>query len=748
MKSALRTDKESIRRKRERVLMLAAGVLIGLLSLAEYFLISHAAPLPTSSNVLIFAVINLNILLILVLSFLVVRNLVKLVFEDRKNLLGAKLRTKLVIAFVSLSLIPTLVLFFVSFQFLRTSLEYWFDVKVERSLNNALTVGKIYYKDQVGELKRVSQALGRAVSMKCIDESGRISRSCLEDLINPAPLLPGRQALWDMLPLSSVEVLGPALENIYVKTWLPMVGSPPMISASAMAQKLTDQDYGVFTSVLENGELLRVVRPLQNTKGQVVAYLCLGRLIPQDMGQLLEEIRSGYEDYRQLKLFQDPIKVTLLITLFLITLLILFVSIWFGFRLARGITEPVQMLADATHRIAQGDLDFSLEVQGRDELSSLVRAFNTMTQDLKEAKRRAEDASRQLLSSYAELEHRRRYMEILLQNVTTGVISIDRKGAITTVNRSAEEILSIPASKLVGKPYKEILTPAQAEEFEEIRQELLESAKGTLQRPIRLTVGDKTLSLVVNFTVLRDQEDRSLGVVVVFDDLTELERIQRIAAWREVARRIAHEVKNPLTPIKLSAQRLRKKYMDKLDTGGQKVLERCTNTIISQVEELRRLVDEFSRFARMPAPRMMLTDLRELADEVISMYREGNPAIEFSIDAHPDLSRIKVDPDQIKRVLVNLVENAVSAMPDGGRVKILITTNDEADQLVLEVCDTGVGIDASDRSRLFEPYFSKRKGGTGLGLAIVNSIISDHNGTITVEENRPKGTRFVIRLPI
>jgi two-component system nitrogen regulation sensor histidine kinase NtrY len=728
--------------------MLAAGLLIAVLSLVEYYLISGSGPLPTGSNILIFGVINLNILLILLLSFLIVRNLVKLVFEDKKNILGAKLRTKLVIAFVSLSLLPTMLLFLVSFQFLKTSLTYWFDIKVERALDNALTVGRTYYQDRISQLQQLGRDMGRTVSLRCVSDTGSIDRACVEQWVSPAPLLSGT-LMSNAAPLNSVEIIEPTRETLLIKTWLPLVGAPPEVPATVLAKAMQEPDPLVHSSPLENGALIRVLCPLRDADGQVLAILALGNLIPQDISHLLDEIRMGYEDYSQLLLYQNPIRATLLTTLFLTTLLILFVAIWFGFRLARGITEPVRMLAEATHRVAHGDLDFSLEAQGRDELSSLLRAFNTMTQDLKEARRRAGAASRELRKSYEEIEQRRRYMEIILQNVAAGVISLDRQGIITTVNRSAEAILEISASEVIGKPYHQLLTKEQAEEFDVIRQELAVSSKGTLQRPVRLATGEKSLSLLMSFTVLRDQDDRSLGVVIVFDDLTELEKIQRIAAWREVARRIAHEVKNPLTPIQLSAQRLRKKYLGQLKDGPKEVFDKCTGTIIGQVEELKRLVNEFSDFARMPTPRFRPSRMDSLAEEVLVIYRVGHPEIKFHLEIQEGLPVAAIDPDQVKRVIINLLDNAVASMEKGGgEVSIRLGFSVESKEIRLEVADTGTGVSPEDRPRLFEPYFSRKKGGTGLGLAIVNSVVADHNGRISVKENRPHGTKFIIVLPI
>ncbi len=729
-------------------MMAVAAILIFVLSWAEYRLVSGGSPFPVSTNVLIFVVINLNTLLILLLSFLIIRNLVKLIFEDKKNVLGAKLRTKLVIAFVSLSILPTGMLLLVSFQFLTTSLNYWFDTKVENSLQGALALGKEYYHDKTGRLQRLSMDVAKSLEARCIKGPGELDKLCVDGLLSPSSVQTTGASASEVRPFCTIEILDPTGGVVFARFFPPLESAPPRVSVSSLSRAFSGKGLDVLTDLLGQGELLRAISPVRGPEGKIVGFVALGDLIPRDITALLDEIRTGYDEYSKLMLVQQPIKSTLLITLLLTALLILFVSIWFGFRLAKGITEPVQMLAEATHRVAQGDLDFRLEAEGRDELSSLVRAFNTMTQDLKEARARAERASLGLKQSYAELERRRRYIEIILQNVAAGVISIDRQGTITTMNRSAEAILGRSATELIGRSYLELLNPRQAEEFEAIREELNHSPSGTVHRSIRFQLGDKTLSLVVSFTVLRDQDERSLGVVVVFDDLTELEKIQRLAAWREVARRIAHEVKNPLTPIQLSAQRLRKKYLERFEGKDQEVFDRCTNTIVSQVEELKRLVNEFSSFARMPAPRFQPVDLDALVDEVLPIYQEGRKDIKFFKVVSPDLSKAELDPDQVKRVLINLLENAVASMPDGGKIVIEIGSDPETEEVFLKVADSGPGIAPEDRPRLFEPYFSRRKGGTGLGLAIVNSIVSDHNGRIRVGDNVPHGTLFEIRFPL
>jgi len=746
MRSNLPTN-EIARRKRERILMLASGIAVLVLSWVEYALISGSGPFQHGSNLLIFFIINLNTILILFLGFLIIRNLVKVVFEDRQNILGAKLRTKLVIAFVSLSLLPTLALFFVAFQFLSTSLSYWFDVRVEKSLESAIIVGKTLYDEQVRDVKLLSQNVERAIALQCLEKEGILNKECLKGIVEQITMPISGQGAIKQPRMHSLEVIDSSGKVLFRKYFLPLVDPPPPIPKIILERTRKKNKPVITPHPVAAGELIRVVSALPYTGSRPLYFVAVGKVLPQDMMGLLDDIRTGYEEYKQLRVFQKPIHSAVTILMLVVTFLILFVSVWFGFRLAKTITEPVQMLADATHRVAHGNLDFHLEAPGRDELSSLVRAFNTMTADLKEARAKAERATKQLKKSYAELERRQRYIEIILQNVAAGVISIDRRGVVTTVNKSAENILNISAEEVVGRPYQNLLSKEYAQEFEKVREELLLSGGDTVHRSMRLEINGKPLSLLVSFTLLKDAEGKSLGVVVVFDDLTELERIQRLAAWREVARRIAHEVKNPLTPIQLSAQRLRKRFGDKCSKVEDKeVFDRCTNTIISQVEDLKHLVNEFSNFARMPSASPAPEDINEIVKNILPIYQEMRKDIIF----HKNLQEVPkalLDKDQAKRALVNIIENAIYSMKDGGEITITTGYNVEKGMVYLSVADTGSGISEEDKPRLLEPYFSKRAGGTGLGLAIVNSIMQDHGGSITIEDNVPHGTIVTLWFP-
>jgi len=348
--------------------------------------------------------------------------------------------------------------------------------------------------------------------------------------------------------------------------------------------------------------------------------------------------------------------------------------------------------------------------------------------------------------SRSELEQRRKYMEIVLKNVAAGVISIDEKGMVTTINTSAEEMLEVKGEAVREKRFSEVLPKEYVEQIKELFSELKSSRRDSIEKQLTVNLRGKSLSFLINLTALKDEEGRPLGVVAVFDDLTQLIKAQRMAAWREVARRIAHEIKNPLTPIQLSAQRLRKRYLEKLQQDGA-VFDECTRTIVKQVEELKGMVNEFSNFARMPASQPTLNHLNEIIRETLVLFQEGHKEVHFEFIPH-DLPVLNIDRDQMKRVMINLIKNSLAAIERDGEIKIQTSYDSKLQMVRLEVSDNGCGIPDEDKGRLFEPYYSTKKSGTGLGLTIVNAIVSDHNGYIRVRDNEPRGTTFLIELPV
>ena len=417
--------------------------------------------------------------------------------------------------------------------------------------------------------------------------------------------------------------------------------------------------------------------------------------------------------------------------------------------MAKEITVPIQKLASGIHEVAEGNLDFHIDIESLsdNEIGSLMSAFNKMTYDLKASKSMLEDANIGLKNSNIELDQRRRYMEIVLKNVAAGVVSIDNEGRISTMNKSAEKMFEMKAEDVIGKSYNDAFAPAYMSKVRGLLEEVHNTVSGTVKKQISVSLPHDVLTLQISVTVLEDEDENYIGLVAVFDDLTELQKAQRAAAWREVARRIAHEIKNPLTPIQLSAQRLRKRYLNDFSENGN-VFDECTKTIIGQVQELKGLVDEFSSFARLPASNPRPNDINEIIRETVGLYREAHKNINFEFRERIHVPNFDLDREQIRRVMINLLDNAIDSMEGKGTITV-DTFYDKLLQIArVEIADTGCGIPQEERARLFEPYFSTKRSGTGLGLSIVNTIVSDHNGYIRIRDNQPKGSRFIIELPV
>ncbi|MFZ2949590.1 MAG: ATP-binding protein, partial [Desulfuromonadaceae bacterium] len=468
--------------------------------------------------------------------------------------------------------------------------------------------------------------------------------------------------------------------------------------------------------------------------------------VPYSLVNKMKEITASYHEFRQLKILKNPIRSAYILTLFLIAMVIVFFAYWMGVYLANSMTKPLQELVDATHAVAGGNLDVRIESYSADEIGMLVQSFNLMTDDLRTKQHSLNISNLELLRSNQEIERRQQYMEIVLRNIAAGVISIDSEGVLRTINTSAERLLGLSAVNVLGKDYREVINEKHLEIATEAIRELMQSKQGTINKQVFLDLRGSRITLQLHLTLLRAGNGEILGVVAVLDDLTQMMRAQRMAAWREVARRIAHEIKNPLTPIQLSAQRLRKRYLSRFN-DDEKVFDECTEMIIKSVDDLKNLVNEFSNFARMPAIQPEPNDLNGLIRESLTLYQEAHRGVQFNIAMDARMPLLMIDRDQIKRVVINILENAVAAMAEHGTVTLSTLFDDVLKMATISIADDGPGITAEDKPRLFEPYFSTKKGGTGLGLAIVSSIVADHGGFVRIRDNFPRGAKFVVELP-
>ena len=708
--------KEKKKRRKERLLILILIPIIGFLIYIESKSFNPDFQLRITNTFLFFILANLNIILLILFVFLVTRNFVKLIAERKRGIVGSRIRTKLVLLFVGLSLLPTMVLFGVAAKFVFSSFNYWFNIKVEQAINQTLEIGHIYYKQASDDLIHYSKLFQRGFINNGELIFDNVSLSKLRPKLKEYNLDLLQVYNYKLQPLVSL-TRKPVEQNLDLK--------------NDLAEPLKTREPVALVKSLPYGDLAYTITPLE--KGRLWGFLVVGRLIPPHLVKKLEAIRKNSEDYKQLFLFVNPLKWSLFIIFSVITLLVIFVATWVGFRIAKVITIPIQALAGATQEIAKGNLDVNVDVEASDEVKMLVDSFNKMVTDLRMAYGRLQEQK-------LEIERRHKYTKTILENIRTGVISTSASGYIITVNPAVEEILGVKAGNLVGRPFQDL-----AEIFPEFK-EFSQIISEKLEKQIKLKINGKLLTLVVSTTLLKDKQGQPLGAVFVFEDITQLEKIQRMAAWREVARRIAHEIKNPLTPIQLSAQRLRRRYLNQFQ--GESVFDECTQMIVKQVEGLKKMVNEFSNLARLPEVNLTLNNLAEVIEEALAVYRSAHLHITFELNQITSVPMFLFDREQIKRALLNLLDNAVASIEDQGKIEVAIS-HDSAFKIVrIEVKDTGQGIPDELKPRLFEPYFSTKRSGTGLGLTIVHTIISDHQGFIRVKNNYPQGSIFVIELPL
>jgi len=725
---------EARRRRREVVFILLAALAVVLFVLFEARAPRFERSGSVGTDVILVALINLNLILLGLLVFLVGRNVVKLVLDRRRRILGSRLRTRLVLAFLGIALMPAILLFTVAQGFVSNSIEDWFNAQVEDALEGSLDVAHSYYEDVAARALGFARGLSEQVGKDDLLATGKGKQSALATMLGKRR----EEYQLDLVEAFTAEARVAHNRRDDLDAGLGLAASAPLVRRALAGEQATAVD------PVGAADVIRAAVPVLRG-GKVVGVVVVTSYVPRSVVKRREEIDRSFTEYLRLKIQRGPIRTAYTITLVLVTLVVLFAAIWVGFYVARGITVPIERLAQGTRAVAQGNLDYAITRQGDDEIGTLVDSFNSMTADLKTGR--------------AELDARRRDLEIVLANIGAGVISADAQGRVVTVNDAAEALLGVDAPQSVGRMVDDLFSGEARTRVRPVISALLGGSRGvgpaTVERRIRVGRGGQEVSVVLTATRLPDEESGPQGLVLFLEDVTHLLRMERMEAWREGARRIAHEIKNPLTPIQLAAQRLRRRYAAELRDGAT-VLEECTTTIIAQVDELKALVDQFSTFARLPTRERSPENLNRLVEEALVLFRTGYEGIDFDFRPAAGLPELDLDQKAVRRVIVNLLDNAVAACrggsddADGVRHRItLATALDSRRELVrLEVADDGVGMTPEVRERLFEPYFSTKADGTGLGLAIVSAIVADHNGFVAVHDNVPRGSRFVIEFPV
>lgn len=675
------------------------------------------------NNILVVVLINVNILALLVLVFMVGRNVVKLVFERKRGILGSKLRSRLVVAFVLIACIPMSISFVVASGLINEAMGGWFSPEIDTTVSGAITIARQHVTSSKIGVKSAALRIVRS-----LDAAGALQRSpsgfaaTLEELRNEN----------DLYSLRAVSSEGQILAEASHPTSAVDSFREPPLTQSAIRKAINGES---VLQVEERGasQFIRYYVPLSGS------ILVLSHRMDPDIVQAQREVQDSFREYEELKLFRHPLQSNFILTLTLFNLVSLFGAIWVAFFVAKQITGPIQRLAEGTQSVARGDYDFKVDPTRDDEMGFLVTSFNSMLRDLR--------------SSRDEAEKSNVLIETILANLAVGVIGLDPKQRVTSVNSAAGALLQIdhihftphtPLIEILRKQDLDTVAPLLASLHSDESKEVPD----VVDREMQIECGGRLLQVVCTAGKIISHAGELQGYVLLFDDITEITRAQHLAAWRDVARRIAHEIKNPLTPIQLSAQRLEKLLGN--DPTQSAVVHECTRTIVEHVALIKRLANEFSEYGRMPTAQFSPTDLGVLLASTVGAFKDSEPDVEMECEILGKIPEMLLDPEQVRGAIINILKNSVEAVRSTTgrkRVSVQASFDRSKKRAFIEITDNGPGISAADKVRVFEPYYTTKKGGTGLGLAIVSTVISDHQGELRLFDSESGGVKVVITLP-
>lgn len=706
------------------------GIIIALIILfltIYYFFRQSTEFSPTNvTNILLTSLQIIVLLLALILFFVLGRNLIKLYLERKRKIAGSHFKTKLVIFFTALSFIPTLLLFLFTSDLINRNIEQWFKPDINKILDDAKTVADGFYVTTSELTLHYAQQLSREIRRQNLVASE--NRAKLEELIR------------NKLSEYRLDEIGIFLEEeelfAYYNPNLPFQDyqelKANLIKRAHLGEPISD------IKPMGTGEFVRrgVSVNLPNI-GNVL--ITTGKFLPQNYAQKINTLSAFVQRYRG-RYQKDLAKTSYLMILIFVTMLIVFAATWIGFHIAKSITVPIEKLVQATKEVSKGNLSVKVEDPASDEIGTLIESFNQMISDLK-------TSQENIAQKTAEQEARKQYIETILNAINTGVIALDAQGSITTINPSARDMLAISGKNVTGQHYKDILSHDRYRDFLKNIDAAMKFKYRLADKEIQLVLNGQQTTIALTLTPLKQPGEDFSGMIVVLDDLSQLIKAQRMAAWKEVAQRVAHEIKNPLTPIQLNAERIIKN-LKKAEPGGNDVIDQGARVIIQEAQAIKSLVDEFSDFARLPKINLQPASVHDIIGQVVTMFRGIFADVQFDLALSPDVpASLQLDPEQMKRVFINLIDNAIDAMNKKGKIFIHTFYDREANQVRIEVSDTGPGILIDDKDKLFLPHFSTKKKGTGLGLAIVSQIIKEHNGAVQVHNNRPGGAKFTLQLP-
>ena len=703
-------------------------ILLFVLLLLSFYLMSGATQNSAVFGRLYSLLLGVNILALLLLVALILRNLIHVVSQYRQRAPGSRLTVRLVAMFVLLAVAPVTVVYYFSLQFLHRGIDSWFDVRVERALQDSLELGRTSLDGRMRELLRQTRQMA--------SELGPVPDAMAALKLND---------LREQSEASEMTLLTLKGRVIASSSADPSGIVPAMPSEAVLTQLSQGLDYTRLEPTRDGGFEVRIAVTLPPVEpGGDIRVLHVLYPVAQRLNELADSVQAAYSQYKELAFLRQPLKYSFTLTLSLILLLSLLTAVWAAFFSARRLVAPIRDLAEGTRAVAGGDYNKRLPLPGRDELGFLVRSFNEMTYKIAQS----QDSARR---SQLQTEEQRAYLAVVLGHLSSGVLTLDADGILHTSNAAAGHILGVNLEQTLGQPLQAL--PGYHPTLDQFVDALLSHVKPT-EREWRAEVvlfGQKGRQvLMCRGAPLPGTEGIGGGHVIVFDDITALIQAQRDAAWGEVARRLAHEIKNPLTPIQLSAERLRHKYLATMPPGDAEVLDRSTHTIVQQVEAMKEMVKAFSDYARPPKMRLEQLELNRIVNEVVDLYHADHRPVHFELRLDKRAPPIEADVGKLRQVLHNLIKNALEAgVRAGSRIEIQTRCADEAHCrfVELQVCDNGPGIPDALLGNLFEPYVTNKPNGTGLGLAIVKKIVEEHGGMIWAENPAAGGACIIIRLP-
>ncbi len=678
-----------------------------------------------------------NFIIVLVLSFVLARNLVKLFFEYQRNRPGSRIKSKLVITLTLFSFFPALIMSFLAFGLINQNLRQWFSSPSEELLEASEVIAENYYNQR--KAFSITAARFLATTAKGDPHAFSLQSEALRGEYGFEEVLifdeHKRLMSWDDDWSAGYDLQTP-LRHVF---------SGQDYYALKHRVNRVDADQGI------------VGVPIHDSTGLIRGALFARFVIPDSVqfhGLRVEEAARAYEG---IKGGVTQLQVNYLSILAFTTLAVVFGFVWLGTYIAKKITVPLEALAEGSRALAEGHLDYRVDVKAVDELGILVDSFNRMAEEIKQSRQKLEKANAELRATNVRLDERRRYIETILQNIATGIVSIDESDVIRTVNEASLKMLQVSREKILNRPLKEVADETSYHEFQIMKKRA--RLYGTARKELTFKRRGHRLHIAATVTSNPLPLKGESEYLIVLDDLTELIWAEKFAAWQEVARRLAHEIKNPLTPIQLSAERLKKRFekianskvLSNEITAFGKVLGESMQVIVAEAGILKSLVEEFSRFARLPICEPRAFELHDLIEQTLALYDGGLENVRIDKLFDPEIGQVMMDPEQMQRVFINLVDNSLDALAESeGQRWILIRTyfNGARESVRIEFCDNGTGISPEDYEHLFLPYFSTKKKGTGLGLAIVRQIITEHNGFIRAEPHIPQGTTFIMELPV